>query len=376
MKHALRLLAVLGALLLLAGLAPVLAGDSARGGSGTGLQIVGGLTDHNFLYDSDYNPPERRHTLTRSKSSGTTLAGGTVCLFKDSDPWGYTAWEQVCLANGIPYEIHTSSEFATLDFSQFQVIVVCSVQGDAFYSAYTANEAKFVNYVINGGLLFFSGCTYFSATWDPNPPGTSIVNTRASDSAVLIDDPTHPAVAGIASPFTGNSASHNHFTNLPIGVHVITHGQDTGFPTLIEYSLGSGVVLASGLTLEWGIGNGQGAGQVLINGLLYLYYLEPPFELTFDDDYGRAQLCLNPETGEFLYRVLTGAGAGEYALTGTVYTRGNVLFLQSPRPSPWTLLLSYDMATHRANAYLVYPEKGVRSVLYDRNTLNDGACGN
>jgi len=374
MKHSLRLLTVLSALLLLAGLAPVLAGDSARGGTGTGLQIVGGLTDHNFLYDSTYDPPERRHTLTRSKSSGTTLAGGTVGLFKDTDPWGTTVWEQVCLANGIPYEIHTSSEFATLDFSQFQVIVVCSVQSGAFYATLNANEAKFVNYVTNGGFLFFSGCTQIVSP-RPIPPGSGMSNTRVTDSYNVIDDPTHPAVAGLSSPIYGTWASHNYFTNAPAGAHLIAHGQTHGFPTLIEYTLGSGVVLASGQTLEFGFETSQGAGQVLVNGLLYLYNLAPPFELTFDDDYGRAQLCLNTDTGEFLYRVLTGAGAGEYELTGTVYTRGNVLFLQSPRPSPWTLLLSYDMATHRANAYLVYPEKGVRSVLYDRNTLDDGDCG-
>jgi len=376
MKHTLRLLALLGALLLLAGLAPVLAGDSARGGAGTGLQIVGGPTDHNFLYDSTYNPPERRPVLTRSKSSGATLAGGVVGIFKDSNPWGSTAWEQVCLANGIPYEIHTSSEFATLDFSQFQVIVVCSVQGDAYYAAYMANAAKFVNYVTSGGFLFYAGCTQSSMTWPPYLPGTTINNLYQGDNYNVIDDPTHPAVAGMPSPIYGTWASHNYFTNVPAGVHVICHGQGHGYPTLVEYGLGAGIVLASGQTLEYGYANSQGAGQILINGLLYLYNYAPPFELTFDDDYGRAQLCLNPETGEFLYRVLTGAGAGEYALTGTVYTRGNVLFLQSPRPSPWTLLLSYDMATHRANAYLVYPEKGVRSVLYDRNTLDDGACGN
>nr|MBP7296888.1 hypothetical protein [Acidobacteriota bacterium] len=298
MKHAARLLAVFGALLLLAGLAPVLAGDSARGGSGTGLQIVGGLTDHNFLYDSTYNPPERRPVLTRSKSSGTTLAGGVVGIFKDSDPWGITAWEQVCLANGIPYEIHTSSEFATLDFSQFQVIVVCSVQGDAYYANYMANAAKFVNYVTSGGFLFYAGCTQSSMVWPPFLPGTAINNLYIGDYYNVIDDPTHPAVAGMPSPIYGTWASHNCFTNVPAGVHVICHGQDHGYPTLVEYGLGAGIVLASGQTLEFGYANFQGAGQILINGLLYLYSLEPPFELTFDDDYGRAQLCLNPETGE------------------------------------------------------------------------------
>ena len=375
MKHSLRLLAVLGALLLLAGLAPVLAGDSARGGTGTGLQIVGGPTDHNFLFNTNYNPPERRHTLTRSKSSGTTLAGGTVGIFKDEDPWGSTAWEQVCLANGIPYEIHTSSEFATLDFSQFHVIVMCSVQNDTFYANYAAQEAKFVNYVVNGGFLFFSACRYVPSTSYPTPPGSGMISVGDLDMQNVIDDPSHPAVALISSPFWGNYASHVSFNNLPAGAHVIARSDGCNIPTLVEYSLGSGLVLASGITQEISLDIGWAGGLVVPNSLLYLYDLASPFELTFDDDYGRSQLCLNTDTGEFLYRVLTGAGAGEYELTGTVYTRGNVLFLQSPRPSPWTLLLSYDMATHRANAYLVYPEKGVRSVLYDRNTLDDGDCG-
>ncbi|HQF87864.1 MAG TPA: hypothetical protein PLN26_11580, partial [Acidobacteriota bacterium] len=297
MKHAIRLLAVLEVFLLLAGLAPVLAGDSARGGAGTGLQIVGGPTDHNFLYSTNYNPPERRHTLTRSKSSGTTLAGGVVGIFKDANPWGSTAWEQACLANGIPYEVHGSAEFATLDFSQFQVIVVCSVQDDAFYANYAAQEAKFVNYVMNGGFLFFSACTYSSAAWVPNPPGSGMTTTWDGENFNVVNDPTHPAVAGIANPFEGNYASHTRFTNLPPGARVITSQQIKGNPTLVEYALGSGIVLASGLTQEYYYGAGGTYCDVVENSLLYLYNFAPPFELAFDDDYGRAQLCLNPETG-------------------------------------------------------------------------------
>jgi len=375
MKNVIRLLAVLGAFLLITGMVPVLAGDSARGGTGTGLQVVTGPTDHNFLFHTNYNPPERRHTLTRSKSSGTTLAGGAVGIFKDNNPWGSTAWEQVCLANGIPYEIHTSTEFATLDFNQFQVIIMCSVQSDAFYANYAAQEAKFMNYVVNGGFIFFSACRYVPSTSYPTPPGSGMTTVADLDNNNVIDDPSHPAVAGISSPFWGNFASHVSFINLPVGAHVIARSDGCNMPTLVEYSLGSGLVLASGITQEASWEAGWMGGGVVPNSLLYLYYIKPPFELTLDDDYGRAQLCLNPDSGEFLYRVLTGPGAGEYELTGTVYTRGNVLFLQSPRTAAWTLLLSYDMATHRANAYLVYPEKGVRSVLYDRNTLDDGDCG-
>jgi hypothetical protein len=191
----------------------------------------------------------------------------------------------------------------------------------------------------------------------------------------VFDDPAHPSVAGIPSPIYGTWASHNYFTNLPAGAHLIAHGQTHGFPTLVEYTLGSGVVLASGQTLEYGYDNSEAAGQILINGLLYLYNYAPPFELAFDDDFGRAQLCVNPDTGEFIYRVLTGAGAGEYPESADVYTRGSVLWLKSPIGSPWQLELTYDMATHRATGFFFHRGLGVRSYIYDRNTLDDGACG-
>ena len=91
--------------------------------------------------------------LTRSENKGTL--GGIVGLFKDTDPWGSLAWENIMIANGIPYQVHSSGEFATLDFDQFGMIIIACAQEQQFYDFYAANFAKFDAYVVNGGFLNF-----------------------------------------------------------------------------------------------------------------------------------------------------------------------------------------------------------------------------
>jgi len=82
-------------------------------------------------------------------------------------------------------------------------------------------------------------------------------------------------------------------------------------------------------------------------------------------------LCVDADTGYFAYRVLTGKGAGQYQGEGIINTRGSVLYLMSPRGIPWQIYLVYDMANGLATAYFLYPEYGVRSMLYDRNMGNN-----
>lgn len=79
----------------------------------------------------------------------------------------------------------------------------------------------------------------------------------------------HLLVGGVTSPFTGNYASHGHFTTLPAGTTVVTLVTGTTNPTLITYRLGDGLVIASGQPLEWGYIHGQPTGVILRNALSY-----------------------------------------------------------------------------------------------------------
>jgi len=272
----------------------------------------------------------------------------------------------------MPYTVHTSAEFGTLDFSAFGLIIFSSDQPQAFYDNYAANTATFTDYVAAGGTLFFSAS---DAGWNagylnaPLPGGLVHKSNYVPYNQTV--DPCHPSVQGVPNPFWGNFASHGYFTNVPWGATVIAEEQGTGQPTLVEYTLGSGVILAFTQPLEVAYSWDWDAGQILENSLPYLYNYMPPETLVFADDHGRSMLCVDAATGFFVYRVLTGKGIGQYQGEGIVSTRGSVLYLMSPRGLPWQIYLVYDMANGLATAYFLYPDYGVRSVLYDRNMGNN-----
>jgi hypothetical protein len=88
-------------------------------------------------------------------------------------------------------------------------------------------------------------------------------------------DNAHPTMQGMPDPFSGTSASHAAFENLPAGTNIIVRGQDSQLPALVEYDFGAGRVLAIGQTVEFGWQFGQDAGRILENGVPYAYAFEP-----------------------------------------------------------------------------------------------------
>jgi uncharacterized Zn-binding protein involved in type VI secretion len=93
----------------------------------------------------------------------------------------------------------------------------------------------------------------------------------------IVWDPAHPIATGelsdgipLASPFSGSYASHSYFSVLPLSAHVIFH-DDLHHATLAEYALGSGLVVASGLTWEYGYSNSQGSKPAFDDLFLYAF---------------------------------------------------------------------------------------------------------
>jgi hypothetical protein len=100
-------------------------------------------------------------------------------------------------------------------------------------------------------------------------------------------DPGHPLMQGVPDPFSGNAASHATFGSLPPGARVIA-ATTRGEPTLIEYDVGAGRVIAFGQTLEFSFRNGD-VGRILENGVPYAYAIEPVVDLPW--------LTLTPSSG-------------------------------------------------------------------------------
>jgi len=216
-------------------------------------------------------------TPARPGVHGGRPLGGTVCIFKDANPWGSTATESILAANGIPYEVHTSAEFGTLDFTQYGMIVFSGDQPQSFYDNYASYVWKFEDYVNAGGFLNFFAC---DSGWNGGSltaplPGGMQWTGWVYENYNVIDDPTHPVVQGVPSPFWGNYASHGHFSNLPADAHIIAHEQAGGQPTIVEYRLGSGWFIAFGQPLEISYDWGWDAGLILWNTLLWGYSYIP-----------------------------------------------------------------------------------------------------
>jgi hypothetical protein len=209
--------------------------------------------------------------------AASVLTGGPVLVFMDAFPWGLDSLQQVLNANGIPFDLVDSSQMGTIDMSQYEVVFLSSDQPQDFYGNYNGNLTRFEDYVQNGGFLWVGAAAWGFNGGDFNggqlPGGATVVGPVFEDLNDVLD-PTHPTMQGVPNPFSGTSASHAAFENLPAGTNVIASGQSSGLPTLIEYEFGAGRVLAFGQTMEFGFQFGQDAGRILENSVPYAYAFE------------------------------------------------------------------------------------------------------
>jgi hypothetical protein len=205
----------------------------------------------------------------------TRIGRAIVLLLKDQNAWGYNSLQQVLDANGISYDIMGSAQIPTLDLSPYAWVIIESNQPGAFYSAYNAQLSMFETWISNGGLFQLHVACYSSTTPKPTPPG-GVVSGDDLQNYNYVAMPSHPLVQGVASPFYGNYASHNSFTNVPGGNLICTAGQTPGGNgTLVEYNIGIGTVVLTGQTLEWGYAQGDPTGIILQNMIPYMWGLVP-----------------------------------------------------------------------------------------------------
>jgi hypothetical protein len=106
----------------------------------------------------------------------------------------------------------------------------------------------------------------------------------------------------------------------------------------------------------------------------------PAYDVTFFDDYGRSELCLNSSTGDYRYTVLKGTYAGQ-VFTGTAaithYTPTYFLFgAPCNASSSHCLSGNWNTSRHAAAASLrSYTPRRFGSTLSDGNYLNSPPCG-
>ena len=220
-------------------------------------------------------------TAPQSGSGGVNPAANEdILLIQTSDPWedsyvwvgnnsydGITADTTELNSLGYTYRIATWNDIniGAVNIFSYPVVLIVNDQVQSFYDDYAAHVADFENYVSTGHTLLFFAAGYGWARGvlnAPLPGGVAWNLSGMSDVASFnqIVNPTHPIISARLSnqvPLTGgdlysNYCSHGWFSNMPGNTDVILResASEGGNPTLIEYHIGNGRVIASTLTWE------------------------------------------------------------------------------------------------------------------------------
>jgi len=209
--------------------------------------------------DSATPPPGYSPTLQTVNSAAPNTGSADILLIQTSLPWNSTADMDILSSLGYSYDIVTMENIENVDLFSYPVILIVNDQVQAFYDMYASQIADFEAYVAAGGiLLFFAASDGWAAgtLYAPLPGGVEVI-TPHYEYNNYIREPNHPIVTGTLSdsiPLVDGDlyntyCSHGYFGNLPADAVVILDEQNR-YPTLIEYSLGSGRVIASTQTWE------------------------------------------------------------------------------------------------------------------------------
>ncbi len=199
-------------------------------------------------------------------------SGATVLLVQENAPWDTSSNQNVLNAAGIPFTIVSAAALDGIDLNAYGLIIVAGDQSSAFYASLATRMTRLAAWVSGGGMLEMHAAGWGWNSGDASgvilPGGVRIV--QWSDSINTILDPTHPIVEGVTSPLVGSSASHAHFTGLPVGTKSLAIDQ-SGVETLVVYGFGAGRVVAAAQPLEYYHGTANNLGRILDNMIAWAY---------------------------------------------------------------------------------------------------------
>lgn len=200
-----------------------------------------------------------------------------ILLVQDVDSWG-TGYQNQAILNdlGLGYDLITSSLLSGTDLYQYTHLLVPSDQPQSYYDNLDANMARITEWVEAGGSFQFNACDegWQYGHWTYGPGGITH-EWGVYENQNYIQDPHHPILQGMTdADFSNwNYVSHGYFTNLPEGTKVLlSEDPDGSRPTLVEFKLGKGHVVASQNTLEWANAGMNNANQLILDKIvLYMF---------------------------------------------------------------------------------------------------------
>jgi len=218
--------------------------------------------------------PGEENIINNVKTVIVLVSARVVALFQNNDPWDYPANQEALGRYAVPCVVFRSSDFGKVDLSVFTKVVIASDQNQAFYNSMNNYRWWFEEYVSNGGILEIHAADWgwHGGMWiGPLPGGLQWASYLAQYVSVV--DPTHsvlttPNVITDAELDNWNYAVHGYFSVYPADANIIIIEDSTRMPAYLEFSYGSGFIIATSQTLEWAYMRRY--SRILENSLLYM----------------------------------------------------------------------------------------------------------
>ncbi|MDO4413757.1 MAG: S-layer homology domain-containing protein [Erysipelotrichaceae bacterium] len=189
-----------------------------------------------------------------------------VLLIQDALPWNSYANTQILDGLGVAYDKTTTVNFVNnVKLENYDVVIFANDQAFSAYDNYAQFSEYLELYANLGGVIIFGACDagWADGTITTNLPGNVVKGHHYAPNNRIVS-PGHPIISGVltdGNPITDESlsghnyCSHTYFESdtLPPGTAIIIEDTDYNEPTLVEYPLGNGRVIASGLTWEYHI---------------------------------------------------------------------------------------------------------------------------
>lgn len=269
------------------------------------------------------------YNLHPHENGGSGGVAPSILIVSDGDSWG-TGFQNRAVLNdlGLGYDEIISDQLADTNLYNYTHLLVPSDQGQSFYNNLDANMSRITDWVNAGGSFQFNACDegWAYGYWVNGPGGITHTHPVYSQQNYILA-PDHPILQGQTdSDFSyWNYVSHGYFdpASLPAGTQILLANDYAGTqPTLIDFKIGAGHVVASQNTLEWANAGSMGnPANYLILDKIILYMFGAGFDTlqwsASNYDTSLMDVTINPDTDVMHITPLNGAGASEILYTVT-----------------------------------------------------------
>lgn len=211
----------------------------------------------------NYVPVEENKQFSYySVQKNSEITDKKVVLIQDTLPWDTNSNEELLNKLGIPYDKVTTQNFLMCDLSQYAVVIFANDQKFSAYDNYKEFKEYLELFTELGGVIVFGAADigWAGGSLVETLPGGVQKTSRYVYNNYIADN-THPIIKGNLSDndflldedLYEYYVSHSCFveSSLPAGSKILLRDSDRNEPTLVEYPLGDGRVIASGLTWEF-----------------------------------------------------------------------------------------------------------------------------